>query len=77
MIYVGDTLKHYHFLIFGLSRLLSAKSWLSVKPGHASDLPFYVIFVSQKIFLRKILMTSLHVITGLPPIKNPGYAYVV
>ena len=36
------------------------------------------ISLSHKMFLfRKFLMTSLHVIFGLPPppIKNPGYAY--
>ena len=36
------------------------------------------IFLSHKKFLfRNFLMTSLHVIFGLPlpPIKNPGYAY--
>ena len=43
----------------------------------AFGLPFYNIFVPQKVAFRKFLMTTLHVIGGLPPppIKNLGYAY--
>ena len=44
----------------------------------ASDLPFYDNFAPTKNSVSKFLMTSLHVICGLglPPIKNPRYAYV-
>ena len=69
----------FSFITFGLSPLPSENSRLSAKPATASDLPFYDFFVPQKFLFRKFLVTSLHVIFGLPPppspIKNPGYAY--
>ena len=66
--------RRFHLLIFGLSPLPLAKSWLSAKPGHGfwSSIVWHLCFT--KFLFRKILMMSLHIICGLdPPIKNPGY----
>ena len=43
----------------------------------ASDLPFYKTFGPQKVSLLKISddVIACDLWFGLPPIKNPGYAY--
>ena len=69
-------IRHFRILTIGLSPLHWTNSQL-----RANTRPRLLIFDStislppQKIPFSKFLMTSLHVICGLPPIKNPGYAY--
>ena len=57
--------RHFHFLI------------LVHTQTSASGLPFYDIFVPQKVTLSKIFddVIACNLWFGPPPIKNPGYAY--
>ena len=68
--------RYFHFLTFGSSPLLLAKILFKCHTlATASDLPFYDIFVLQKVPLSKNFDDVVHTFCGLPlpPLKNPGY----
>ena len=71
--------RHFQFLTFGSSPL-SFSSKILVKcqtQAKASDLPFYNIFVPQKIPLSKIWLRHCmrFMVWPLSPNQNPGYAF--
>ena len=71
------SLRHFCYFTLGLSPLPFAKSWFSAKTRLRLLIFHFMISLSHKKFFWKILMTWLHVISGLAPlpIKNPGYSY--
>ena len=60
--------RHFHISNIVLSPPLLNECLVTCQnQATAFDLPFYDIFAFQKIPFSKFLMTSLHVICGLPP----------
>ena len=67
-----------HFPTISFRSFSSSKAWLSANGLQLQIFHSTISLPNKKFLFWEFLMTSLHVICGLPPppqIKNPGYAY--